>query len=566
MIKNKENFAVGYCRVSTDEQRKESLDHQQCEIQKYADENGITIIDWYIDHGFSATNNNRPEFQRMLFDSKKKNFSTVLVWKLDRFSRSVYEGAAAKQLLRDNGVSVFSVIERIENTPEGKLIEGIFEQFNEYYVKNLARGVLGGMVENVKNGISVGSCTYGYMLTPKLDEYGNPIKKHSKDGKSSKVVNTYTLHPQRSIAVKLIFDMFLAGASRNDILARLKELGYKNARGGDFNATHIDKILRNERYTGVYILEYNKGKQVNYMDLEVIRNEGGLPKIIDKEDFDKVQQMLNARKHQPNARSLVSYLLTGKIVCGNCGAQFTGSTHYKNGQPYHYYRCGRNNDDCKMISIRKEAIENFVIKEIEKVVKSGEFVASILDRFAEFYKERNNNSEIIKRLEKNLQDIERKIGNLTKIVAETGKYTEMFETQLDALTDEKIRILANLKNETNMGLTEFITKDQVRRSYCKVLKLLKSGKVEDQRTIINTLLNRVVVYKDRVETFINILPYEGSIAEMSITNADLEKYGLLETSENENITQECNIPSDICFGRIEWTRTTDPHLRIAASR
>ena len=93
-----------------------------------------------------------------------------------------------------------------------------------------------------------------------------------------------------------------------------------------------------------------------------------------------------------------------------------------------------------MISIRKEAIENFVIKEIEKVVKSGEFVASILDRFAEFYKERNNNSEIIKRLEKNLQDIERKIGNLTKIVAETGKYTEMFETELDALTDEKIRI------------------------------------------------------------------------------------------------------------------------------
>ena len=111
-----------------------------------------------------------------------------------------------------------------------------------------------------------------------------------------------------------------------------------------------------------------------------------------------------------------------------------------------------------------------------------------------------------------------------------------------------------------MGLTEFITKDQVRRSYCKVLKLLKNGKVEDQRTIINTLLNRVVVYKDRVETFINILPYEGSIAEMSITNADLEKYGLLETSENENITQECNIPSDICVGRIEWTRTTDPHL------
>ena len=146
-------------------------------------------------------------------------------------------------------------------------------------------------------------------------------------------------------------------------------------------------------------------------------------------------------------------------------------------------------------------------------------------------------------------------------MAETGKYTEMFETELDALTDEKIRILANLKNETNMGLAEIITKDQVSRSYCKVLKLLKSGKVEDRRTIINTLLNRVVVYKDRVETFINILHYEGSIAEMSITNADLEKYGLLETSEYENITQECNIPSDICFGSLKGNRTPDSAVR-----
>ena len=560
MNKESNKVAVGYCRVSTDKQREESLDHQQREIQKYADENGIKIINWYIDHGYSGTTEERPDFQKMIEDSKKKEFNLVLVWKLDRFSRDKFVSANAKHKLKENGVSVFSVIERIENTPEGEIIESLFEAMNQYYVKNLARGVLGGMVENVRNGISVGSCTFGYMLTPKLDENGNIVKKYSKTGKA-KPVNIYTLHPEHSATVKLIFDMFLAGASRNEILARLKECGYKNSKGGDFKATNIDKILRNERYTGVYILEYNKGKQVNYMDTEVIRNEGGLPKIIDKEDFDKVQQMLNARKHQPNARSLVSYLLTGKIVCGNCGAQFTGSTHYKNGQPYHYYRCGRNNDDCKMISIRKEAIENFVIKEIEKVVKSGEFVASILDRFAEFYKERNNNSEIIKRLEKNLQDIERKIGNLTKIVAETGKYTEMFETKLDALTDEKIKILANLKNETNMGLAEFITKDQVRRSYCKVLKLLKSGKVEDQRTIINTLLNRVVVYKDRVETFINILPYEGSIAEMSITNADLEKYGLLETSENENITQECNIPSDICFGSPKGNRTPDTTVK-----
>ena len=556
----KETIAVGYCRVSTDKQREESLDHQKCEIQKYADENRIKIIEWYIDHGFSATNNNRPKFQQMLHDSARKNFSLVLVWKLDRFSRNVYDGAAAKQILRGNGVSVFSVIERVENTPEGKLIEGIFSQFNEYYVQNLARGVLGGMIENVKNGISVGSCTYGYMLTPKLDEHGNIVKKTCRDGKT-KSINVYTLHPEHSTAVKLIFEMFLAGASRNMILERLKQLGYKNAKGRDFQPTNIDKILRNERYTGVYIMVCNQGKQVNYMPLEIIRTEGGLPKIIEKEDFDKVQQMLNARKHKPNGHSAVDYLLTGKMVCGECGGVFTGSTHFKKGQPYFYYRCRRNNENCKMVSIRKEAIEDFVVGEIEKLVRSEEFTLSILDRFTEFYKERNDNSIAIKRLEAKLQDVERKIANLINVVASTGKYSDVFETQLDSLTDQKTQILADLKKENDTSLIQYVTKETIRRSYSKVIKLLQTGETKDKHTIIDMVLNRVVVYKDRVETFINILPYEDAIAEMSITNDDLSAYGLLEATESVKTAQNDGIPSDISAGTPKGNRTPDYTVR-----
>ena len=174
---NKIKIAVGYCRVSTDKQREESIDYQQREIQKYADENNISIIEWYIDHGYSGTTNNRPRFQKMLSDSADKKFNLVLVWKLDRFSRDSYCGAVAKHILKEHGVSVFSVIERVDNTPEGKLIEGMFEQMNQYYVGNLARNVLGGMKENVLNGISIGSCSYGYMLAPKKDENGNVITK-----------------------------------------------------------------------------------------------------------------------------------------------------------------------------------------------------------------------------------------------------------------------------------------------------------------------------------------------------------------------------------------------------
>ncbi len=556
---NKIKIAVGYCRVSTDKQREESLDHQQREIQKYADEHNISIIEWYIDHGYSGTTNDRPRFKQMLFDSSEKKFNLVLVWKLDRFSRDTYYGAMAKQILKDNGVSVFSIIERIDNTPEGKLIEGMFEQMNQYYVRNLARNVLGGMKENVLNGISIGSCPFGYVLTPKKDEYGNVLTK-IKRGKK-KFVNTYALHPKNSVAVKMIFEMFLAGYTRSEILAKLKELGYKNARGNDFLETNIDKILRNERYTGVYIMEYNKGKQVRYQDIEVLRNEGGLPKIIEKEDFDKVQQILNARKHRPSSHSAVDFLLTGKIVCGNCGAAFTGSTHLKNGQEYHYYRCNRKSDDCKMVSIRKEAIEDFVISEIEKIAKSEEYISNILDRFVEFYKERNNNSQIIKTLETNLQNVERKIGNLTNVVAETGKYSDVFEAQLDSLADEKIKILADLKRESNIGFTDFVNKENLRRSFLNVLKLIRTGEVKDKRIVIDTVLNKVIVYNNRVEVFVNILPFEDASAEMMISSQDLTDYGLLEPNEKRNIAQIGDIPSENAFGDPYGIRTHDTAVR-----
>ncbi|MCQ2382630.1 MAG: recombinase family protein, partial [Clostridia bacterium] len=534
-------------------QREESIASQKREIEKYAEDNNILVKHWYTDEGFSGTTNNRPDFKRMLADSYKHDFTIVLVYKLDRFSRDKLGNAIAKEELRKNGVAVVSVIERIENNPEGKLSESIFEIMSEYYVRNLARGTLNGMKENILNGLSIGPCTYGYKLTPKLDEHGNQVKKicHGK----YKVIKVYTTDPRNAEAVKLIFSMFLSGANRNQILARLKMLGYKNAKGKDFQPTNIDRILRNERYTGVYIMKCNQGKMVNYKPIEILRNENGLPKIIEKEDFDQVQQILDARKHRPNSHSAVNYLLTGKMFCGECGAPFTGSTHSKKGHLYYYYRCGRNNENCKIVSIRKEAIEDFVIEKIKNIISSEKYTHNIIDRFIEYYQEKNNNSEIIKDLEKELREIERQISNITDVVANTGKFLDTFETKLDALSQRKQEILAILKKESDIGITQTISKDMVRQSYLRVIKLLQNGEIEDKRSIIDMVLNRVVVYKDRIETFVNILPYEGNNAEMSITSEDLSTYGLLEAAENENIASQGEIPTDNCLGVPGGNRT-----------
>ena len=121
--------AVIYCRYSSDSQTEQSIDGQLRVCTEYAKNNDILILDTYIDRAMTGTNDNRPDFQRMIKDSAKKNWDYVLVYKLDRFSRNKYETVIHKKTLRDNGVKVLSAMENIPDTPEGIILESLLEGF-----------------------------------------------------------------------------------------------------------------------------------------------------------------------------------------------------------------------------------------------------------------------------------------------------------------------------------------------------------------------------------------------------------------------------------------------------
>jgi len=99
---------VIYARYSSDNQREESIEGQIRENTAYARKNDIDIVGTYIDRAYSAKTDNRPEFQKMIKDSAKKNFDVVIVWKLDRFSRNRYDSAKYKAMLKKNNVRVVS--------------------------------------------------------------------------------------------------------------------------------------------------------------------------------------------------------------------------------------------------------------------------------------------------------------------------------------------------------------------------------------------------------------------------------------------------------------------------
>ena len=119
---------VIYARYSSDNQREESIEGQIRENTAYANKNGINIVGTYIDRAYSAKTDNRPEFQRMIKDSAKKNFDVVIVWKLDRFSRNRYDSARYKTMLRKNGVKVVSATESISDGAEGIILESVLER------------------------------------------------------------------------------------------------------------------------------------------------------------------------------------------------------------------------------------------------------------------------------------------------------------------------------------------------------------------------------------------------------------------------------------------------------
>ncbi len=140
--------AVIYARYSSDSQREESIEGQIRECTEYAQRNNITLLTSYIDRALSARTADRPEFQRMIRDSEKGLFDTVLVCKLDRFSRDRYDSAHYKHILKKNGVKVISAKENISDGPEGIILESVLEGYAEYYSAELSQKIRRGQTDN----------------------------------------------------------------------------------------------------------------------------------------------------------------------------------------------------------------------------------------------------------------------------------------------------------------------------------------------------------------------------------------------------------------------------------
>ena len=213
--------AALYARVSSDRQDVDlSVAAQLRALRDHARKNGYLVAREYVDEAESGRIADRPEFRKMIDAASKTNapFREILVWKFSRFTRKREHAVAFKSMLRRKGVRVVSITEQADDTPTGKLLEGIIESVDEFYSENLAQEVTRGMREAASRGFWVASRTpYGYNRVMVQD--------------GAKKRPTLEPDPDAARVVKRIFDMAEAGTGMLKIAQALNDEGIASPAG-----------------------------------------------------------------------------------------------------------------------------------------------------------------------------------------------------------------------------------------------------------------------------------------------------------------------------------------------
>ena len=479
---------VGYCRFSSDMQREESIDAQKQAIHMFIQTYNSTrkedeqyeLVEFYVDRAKSGKTSDRPEFLRMMQESKKKKFKAVIVHKLDRFSRNTVDTLTYKEDLNSRGIDLISAMERIAEGPAGTLTLSIMASVNTYYSQNLGLEVMKGELQNAKKCLFNGGIPcLGYDIVDKK----------------------YCINEDEAKIVRKIFELYSQGYGYGQIIEELNLLGYKTKAGNPFGKSSMYDILDNEKYRGLYVFNkiakgtsQGKRNSHNYKpESEQIRIEGGVPRIVSDEMWDMVQA-LRSITHKGKSRSKYIYLLSGLVYCGECGSKMHGNCHYNGqGQNYYAYRCSDKHSKhiCKNKEVRAEYLEHFVLDTLLGHFQNENIIPMMTKQLNQTIKGKcKNKDEEYIRHEGTLKMLQKSKKNLLDAIKEHG-YSPSIG---DALKDTESQI-----QKCEVLLEGYRRSHQVPTiSEVEVEKTLENMKKDFKQQDRNKLQNFIRKYVERV--------------------------------------------------------------------
>lgn len=509
MKNNNKTYGVIYARFSPGpNQTDQSIEGQVRDCTEYAEKNGIHIIEIYADRHLTGTESeHRTEFQRMLRDAERKQFSVVVTWKIDRFGRNREEIAINKVHLKKYGVRVCYAKEHIPEGPEGIILESMLEGMAEYYSAELAQKIRRGQRESVLKG---------RIITPQV------LFGYKKDSEMH-----YVIDESKAPIVREIFQLYSNGYMLKEICDILESKGIRNPRGHKFKYNMIHNMLRNRQYIG----EYRYGDNVNLT---------AIPPIISRELFDAVQERIANSSPvvtAAKARAISKYLLSEKITCACCGYHYQGECGTgKHGERHFYYKChGKKSHktNCHSRNFKKKFLEDVVMMHTSNDVLTDDMINLIADRII-YIQENDSTGYAVRVLNSQLTECENKLKNVMKAI-EAGIITSSTKNRLQELEQEKEALSLALTQEKNKRIPFS------REHIIYWLELFRFGDTESEafrEKIVNTFINNIVVNEDTLIIAYNILNKERTVALDDIMqgvrmhDSEVDQTGVEPVSEN----------------------------------
>lgn len=442
-----------YVRVSTDEQVKEgfSIPAQKVRLKAFCLSQGWEIVEEYIEEGWSAKNLERPIMQKMLKDIKRNNIDIILVYRLDRLTRSVLDLYNLLKTFDENNVSFKSATEVYDtSTAMGRLFITLVAALAQWERENLAERVKFGIEQMIDQGKKPGGHSpYGYHF--------------DRDFKCTIIEN-------EAAVVKKVYQWYESGYGYRTITNRLNEMGVRPRLAKEWNYNSVREILHNDMYIGIY----RWGSKVIY--------DHHTPLITDSL-FNNVRKKNQTKT--TNSSRVGKNPLTGILKCGTCNEHPIQGYYDKRDQKL-YYRCL----NCKKITWDKRILDP-LLEEINQLITSKEYFMS---------KMKQQTDDLID-VDKIQQDIQR-------IKSQKEKWYDVFQDEDNPIPKEdlfkKINALNEKEQKLQVILNELdIDEESPEEKYEKLKKVSQitshyfNSSTVYQKELLHSIFDSIVIKRER---------------------------------------------------------------------
>lgn len=469
-----------------------SLPAQRIACRRKADQLGLTVIDEYIEPGRSGTEmEKRIAFQQMLQRIRaEKDVDYVIVHKLNRFARNRIDDALVMAELPKRGVALISATEQIDDSPVGQLMHGILAAFNEYRSREDGADIAYKMGQKAKNGGTLGKAPLGYLNVTEVFE--------------GRKVNTVIVDPERAPFISLAFRLYASGEyTIDDVVDELSTRGLTtrptiSRPPGPVSTSKMSRLLRDPYYIG----------QVTYQGEAY---DGRHPPLVDRELFERVQQMLEDTGRAGERKRVHESYLKGSVFCGECQLERgNGDSRFiiqrttgRTGAEYYYFFCiARQQGTCDSRDIPMHEVEEAVIRHYRTVRLSPDFITWVGNWIDNVLADQKQvQKELRQQLNTRLAQLSTKADNLIDLVAEGGFVAAKASARIREIEGQKRAVeiqLGSIQDDLAEGVAQI-------RGWVELLRdpheLYLNASDDMRRRLNQAIFRRIwVIDLDRVES------------------------------------------------------------------